>query len=630
MSIKLKLAGLDATLEKAVGEIESMLGINLAEDGLPVSCEKGDRQEYSFDGREGRIIYNRSHGFLRGLGVFTEKLAGKVPFCITENAAYESLGIMVDCSRNGVLNMQAFKKLIKHLALMGYSNVQLYTEDTYEIEGYPYFGYQRGRYTKKEFQEMDLYAGLFSIELVPCIQTLAHLGRIFKWPAFSEVRDCNDILLIDEEKTYTLLDAMFRTMSENLTSRRINIGMDEAHMVGLGKFLDRHGYQDRMEIMLRHFNRVMEIARKYGYKPMMWSDMLFRLVSGGEYYTEDCPVREDLLKLIPEDITLVYWDYYSTEQKTYDIMLRNHLKISSKLAFAGGAWKWSGFCPNSHFSEYVASVAHKSCLENGVGEVLITSWGDNGAECPLFSVLPALQIWAELCYANNSRGEYLEQRFFTCTGASYEDFMVLGRPALTPDNPAPGRCGINASKYLLYQDVLGGLYDAHVLKDSFREHFAGCTRLMEQCLERSSGEWKYLFETQRTFCHVLELKCDMGLRLRQAYASGDKETIAAIAGKELPELLVRIEKLLKALGDQWKKENKIFGFDVLELRFGGLKQRLLSVKDRLTAYVNHETALLEELEYEALTVDGKTHTDDNLSVWCPNWDSVASASVIAE
>ena len=34
----------------------------------------------------------------------------------------------------------------------------LYTEDTYEVDGQPYFGYMRGRYSKEEMKEIDDFA----------------------------------------------------------------------------------------------------------------------------------------------------------------------------------------------------------------------------------------------------------------------------------------------------------------------------------------------------------------------------------------------------------------------------------------------------------------------------------------
>ena len=59
---------------------------------------------------------------------------------IEEQAAYEDLAYMADCSRNAVLNVASAKQMIEVLALMGYSTFELYMEDTYQIEGQPYFG----------------------------------------------------------------------------------------------------------------------------------------------------------------------------------------------------------------------------------------------------------------------------------------------------------------------------------------------------------------------------------------------------------------------------------------------------------------------------------------------------------
>ena len=51
----------------------------------------------------------------------------------------------VDCSRNSVMTVEALKRWIDALSAMGYNTMTIYTEDTYEIEGHPYFGYARGR-----------------------------------------------------------------------------------------------------------------------------------------------------------------------------------------------------------------------------------------------------------------------------------------------------------------------------------------------------------------------------------------------------------------------------------------------------------------------------------------------------
>ena len=127
-------------------------------------------------------------------------------------------------------------------------------------------------------KEINAYGKTKGIELIPCIQTLAHLGCLAPWYPYSEFFDCNDILLVGDDRTYALIDKMFRTMRDCFDSEYINIGMDEAHFVGLGKYLAKNGYKNRLDILLEHLNKVCKIAEKYNFKPVMWSDMFFSLV----------------------------------------------------------------------------------------------------------------------------------------------------------------------------------------------------------------------------------------------------------------------------------------------------------------------------------------------------------------
>ena len=226
--------------------------------------------------------------------------------------AIKTLGVMLDCSRNGVHTVDFIKRYVDIISKMGYNMLQLYTEDTMEVENEPYFGHMRGRYTLEEIKEIDAYCIQKGVELVPCIQTLAHYTTLFRWEEYFKIHDTADILLIDEERTYELLDNIFSTISKNFTSKRINIGMDEAHMVGLGRYLDKHGYENRFELLLKHLNKVCEIAQKYGFKPMMWVDMFFRLAFNEYLLDEDVPdFSQDIIDKLPKNMQYIYWDYYS-------------------------------------------------------------------------------------------------------------------------------------------------------------------------------------------------------------------------------------------------------------------------------------------------------------------------------
>ena len=68
---------------------------------------------------------------------------------------YKHFGVMLDCSRNAVMKPSAVKRFIDCLEKMGYNTLELYAEDTYRVEGEPYFGYLRGGYTAAEIKDID-------------------------------------------------------------------------------------------------------------------------------------------------------------------------------------------------------------------------------------------------------------------------------------------------------------------------------------------------------------------------------------------------------------------------------------------------------------------------------------------
>ena len=65
---------------------------------------------------------------------------------------FNSFGVMLDFSRNGVMTLPALKKFLTTIRKMGYNTVFLYMEDTYEVQGEPYFGYMRSRSSREEMR----------------------------------------------------------------------------------------------------------------------------------------------------------------------------------------------------------------------------------------------------------------------------------------------------------------------------------------------------------------------------------------------------------------------------------------------------------------------------------------------
>lgn len=511
------------------------------------------------------------------------------------------LGVMFDCSRNGVLRVETVKKYADILKKMGYNTLMLYTEDTYEVDNQPLFGYLRGRYTKAEMKEIDDYCYNLGIEVIPCIQTLAHLNCIFKWSEeYGDIKDCDDILLVEEEKTYNLINDMFSTLSECFRSRKIHIGMDEAGMVGLGKYKDKHELRDRFDIINDHLHKVCEIAAKYDYKPMLWSDMFCNLALGGFMYTEK---NIDLEKVkerarLPENVTLVYWDYYSRKYEHYDQRLKLNKAFGTDVCFAGGAWTWRGFMPDNAFSIETTSVAMEACRNNGVDNVLFTVWGDDGNECSTFSILPSLMYAAET-YRGNTDIESIKKKFSEIVGADFDSFMLLDKA----DKPNSDRA-TGANKIMLYNDLFMGLNDGHC-SEADEKYYKNLSE--EIANARNKGDYEYLFDTIQKLCEVLAIKANLGNKIREAYLDKNTEEIKRLADV-CSQLIEKLEEFYETFRYQWFEDYKPHGFDIQDIRFGGLIQRVKHCRSRLLEYADGKTDRILELDEERMNTN-------TLSVW---------------
>lgn len=503
--------------------------------------------------------------------------------------SFKTLGVMIDCSRNAVMSIKYLKEYISLLKKMGYNAVMLYTEDTYEIDGEPLFGHMRGRYSKNELKELDAFCVSEGIELIPCIQTLAHLNSIFKWREYEEINDCNDILLIDSEQTYALIERMLATISECFSTKRIHIGMDEAHMVGCGKYLDNNGYTARSELIYKHLTRVCEMTAKYDLKPIIWSDMLYRsYFKSKSYYEEPSQARNDEAEeKIPKNLSIAYWDYYCKDYEAYAKKINNHRIINRELMFFGGAWTWRGFVPDNSHSLNTMLPAIKACSDCGIDECFFTMWGDDGSECSKTAIIYTLYHLAQVAQGEDDI-DSIKEGFKRLTGYEGDAFMLLDEldKSLEMFPAAP-------SKMLLYNDLFNGLFN-HLCTGGEDEYYKNLAKKIYP--HTQSGPFAYMFKSYYALCRVLSVKADLGVRIRQAYKSGDIEALKELVQKECVNAITLIEEFIDVYRNQWMIENKPHGFDVQDMRLGAAIQRIKSCSTRILDYVAGKADSIPELD----------------------------------
>lgn len=541
-------------------------------------------------GNSAEITYGCRAALFRGLGLLAEHSA-QPEYKTTQTAKFSLNGAMLDCSRNGVVNLNAAKQMIRYLALMGHNTLMFYTEDTYEIPEYPYFGHLRGRYSQKELRELDDYAAGYGIELIPCIQTLAHLATTLRWQCFDGIKDNEDILLVGEEKTYEFIEAMIRACRNSYRTKRILIGMDEAFMLGFGRYRLKHGIRSREEIFCEHLQRVNEICRKYGFRAMIWSDMFYRIAFDGNY-AADGDIPEHVINMVPDDVELVYWEYERNQKQEYYAPLKSHKQFRNNILFAGSAWRWLSFAPHTEKSLDASRAALAACKEMDIREVFCTAWGDQGNETPVFSILATLQLFAELSYTEDVSQTLLAQRLYACTGEQLSDILLLDAPDM-PDGKYR-RIITNPSSYLLYSDVMAGLFEMHA-EDCYRTNYAQYAKALDAAALRSQRH-SYMYRMLARLCDVLALKSCVGADMYKAYQAGDRESLHIIANETLPEILNRLDAFRSAVEVRWLAEYKVSGFDVIDFRLGGVCARVQSASRRINAYLNGHIDSIPELE----------------------------------
>ncbi len=531
---------------------------------------------------ETEIIAEDANALARGYFLLAEAAdAGRPPEELRQERHFAACGIMLDMSRNAVLTVGAVCRVLDRMAALGMNLLLLYMEDTYTIPEYPSFGRLRGRYTPEELRQMDDHAAALDIDLVPCIQTLGHMAQFLQWDSSAPLRDQRDILLIDSPDTERLIEAAIRSLRNCLRTRRIHIGMDEAEGVGLGRYYLQHGAQDRFELMNRHVRLVADICRKYGFAPMMWSDMYFKLGSARQqYYDPEAHVPDEVIAGLP-DIGWCYWDYYHTDPAVYDHMLREHERMG-KAVFAGGIWTWSGFLPNIKRTAATMAPGLRVCAAHRVDTVFATMWGDDGAETDPFLALPQLTVFSEACW-QGTEAEGEERLGAYLTGIPEEASRAIAEFYLSERD-------FRTSKSLIWCDPL-------LPTAALNEPLAPALDRYRQALDRLAEETPEIRYARLCFQLALQ-KGEWLMEARERYLAQDRAWLARAVTHTLPALRDTCAALMRAHRTLWERDCKRAGWEVLNLRYGGLLARLTEAEEQIRRWLDGGINRIAELDEE--------------------------------
>ncbi|MGD9909927.1 MAG: family 20 glycosylhydrolase [Candidatus Izemoplasmatales bacterium] len=304
-------------------------------------------------------------------------------------------GFMLDISRNKIPTMEEIKKLIRQLSYLKMNHFELY------IEGFSFTdaSYRKADYrnslTKEEFKELQQYASIFAVDLVPNMNGLGHMSSWLSLPEYKHLAEKEDgfiqwgnfyqpsTIYPQYEESFDLVKQLYQPLIETATSPYFHMNLDEPFELGRGKSKELSEQIGKGKIYLSWVHKLSSYVKGMGKIPLMWADVIFE--------------HPELVSECPQDLIYCDWGYdqgYPFEE---------HAKIlsQSNLSFllCPGTSSWNSF--TSRYADmYKTTMDACQVAKKYHGDGIITTdWGDHGHIQPiLFSYLGIITASLESWY----------------------------------------------------------------------------------------------------------------------------------------------------------------------------------------------------------------------------------------
>lgn len=354
-------------------------------------------EEYAIkvDGSGAMITYKTPEGLFRAFNTLRQLIdygEGKsMPFCaIKDWPHFANRGIMLNIS-NAYHKKEFVKKFIDILVELRYNQLQLYMETNhcFKYKNFPQFGLGIETLTPDDIMELDEYAKERYIELVPAINSFGHMvtwleTEEYKYLAVDgdAVRKPNT-LNINYPEALDLIDKIYGSVFPYFSSKKVNIGMDEAWGLGRNQLEEICKKQGKLNVFSQWLHKVTQLAEnKYGKEVMYWADMIREDIAGG-------------VARHPKTAIPIEWGYETIQSQLGSIRCEQYGATGHPFYVAPSTQTWNhnivGALGIADFNiRTLAEAGHK----NGAIGYLLTVWSSN---CRTFEVIP-MAIAAQYCW----------------------------------------------------------------------------------------------------------------------------------------------------------------------------------------------------------------------------------------
>jgi hexosaminidase len=303
-------------------------------------------------------------GLRYGAETLGQLLAPRIPACRIEDAPDLGLrGLMLDVSRGKVPRLETLERVVDACAALKLNVLMLYTEHTFHFRRHPEIGAGASPLDAETLRELDRYAALHHVDLVPTLQSLGHMARVLSLDRYRDLDESGRgwTLSPAEPGTYALLRDLYDEYLPNFRSPWFNANCDEPWDLGTGKSRKRAERIGRAGVYLEHVCRVRELAARHGKRTMIWGDV----------------VHESPERVAEIDRDLVLLDWWYEDQLDFDrvaVFAENGIEF----LVCPGTDSWNCLFPRLGVSERNVARWAAAGKRHGALGLLCTDWGDGG------------------------------------------------------------------------------------------------------------------------------------------------------------------------------------------------------------------------------------------------------------
>jgi len=271
-------------------------------------------------------------------------------------------GYHEDYGRDQLPTVEDHKRTIRLLAQYKMNTHLWFIESNHFKYAFdPDLGSEYDRFTFDELREVVAYAHQYYIEVIPVVELLAHMEFTLNNPKYAPLAEVegSGVLCPTSDESFDLVRKMVNEIAPAFDGRYFHCALDESAAVGQGKSAEAVKAKGIEQVYADYYTRMNDLIKSHGKTMMMYGDIVLN--------------HPGILKLLPKDIVMMYWDYGdAAHHPGFDTLAQSGLTTVSLSAL----WDWANLYPMYAFAfKNIENLARQTAELKSPGH-FTANWGD--------------------------------------------------------------------------------------------------------------------------------------------------------------------------------------------------------------------------------------------------------------